>query len=310
MELADVEAFLLLWDELHFGRTAERLYVSPARVSQRIRALEAEIGGALFARTSRRVALTPLGVQFRDDLRPAHAQLTAALSRARAAVRAPVGPLRVGCTATTGGPDMDRLLIAFARAQPECPVIVQELAIEDSVGPLRAGVVDVLVGWLFSGHAPGLTLGPAIAEYPRVLMVSAEHPLAGERSVSQEVLADHPVTNWEVQGDMRALQRSLVPTHTPSGRPVRFHPTPTRTVHEAISLIARNLTVHPTVASISRQSGRDDVVLIPIHDMEPARLGLIWVTAHENERIRALSAVAEGLGTTSDGHASPASARR
>jgi hypothetical protein len=35
VELADVEAFLILAEELHFGRTASRTYVSPARVSQR-----------------------------------------------------------------------------------------------------------------------------------------------------------------------------------------------------------------------------------------------------------------------------------
>jgi len=46
MELADVEAFLVLAEELHFNRTAERMFVSPARVTQRIQALERDIGGA------------------------------------------------------------------------------------------------------------------------------------------------------------------------------------------------------------------------------------------------------------------------
>jgi len=65
MTLAQAEAFLVLCDELHFGRTAERLFLSQARVSRLIASLEAEVGGALFERTSRRVRITPLGEQLR-----------------------------------------------------------------------------------------------------------------------------------------------------------------------------------------------------------------------------------------------------
>jgi hypothetical protein len=69
VELRDIEIFLRLAEELHFGQTAERLHVSQARVSQAIKAQERRIGGALFDRTSRAVVLTPLGQQLREDLR-------------------------------------------------------------------------------------------------------------------------------------------------------------------------------------------------------------------------------------------------
>src|SRR3954452_22116344 len=59
--LAQAEAFLVLTDELHFGRTAERMILSQARVSRLIASLEVEVGGLLFERTSRRVRVTPLG---------------------------------------------------------------------------------------------------------------------------------------------------------------------------------------------------------------------------------------------------------
>ncbi|HZA57554.1 MAG TPA: LysR family transcriptional regulator, partial [Solirubrobacterales bacterium] len=61
MDLAHIETFFILCEELHFGRTAERLHVSQPRVSRLVASLETEIGGALFERTSRRVALTSLG---------------------------------------------------------------------------------------------------------------------------------------------------------------------------------------------------------------------------------------------------------
>jgi len=110
MNLAQVEAFLILADELHFGRTAERLALSQPRVSRLMTALEREVGGALFERTSRRVRLTPLGVRLRAGLQPGFAQIRAALDDARAAAGQPAGVLRIGFTNTTGGDALTSLV--------------------------------------------------------------------------------------------------------------------------------------------------------------------------------------------------------
>src|SRR2546425_11461435 len=80
VELRELEIFLVLAEELHFGRTAERLYLTQPRISQTIRALEDHIGGKLFERTSRRVSLTDLGQHLRDELRPGYAQIQRALT--------------------------------------------------------------------------------------------------------------------------------------------------------------------------------------------------------------------------------------
>jgi DNA-binding transcriptional LysR family regulator len=70
MDLDQVQAFLTLSEELHFGRTADRMYRSQPRISRMIASLETEIGATLFERTNRRVSLTPLGVQLEARLRP------------------------------------------------------------------------------------------------------------------------------------------------------------------------------------------------------------------------------------------------
>ncbi len=61
VELREIQIFLVLAEELHFGRTADRLHVTPARVSQVIKKQERAIGAELFKRTSRNVQLTPVG---------------------------------------------------------------------------------------------------------------------------------------------------------------------------------------------------------------------------------------------------------
>jgi DNA-binding transcriptional LysR family regulator len=312
MEFARIEAFLVLCDELHFGRTAERLHVSQSRVSRLIAALETEVGGALFDRSSRRVALTPLGARLRDDLAPAHAQLTAALADASSLARSPAGMLRVGFAATTAVPALDDLVVAFERRQPDCTLSLHEVDLTDSMGPLQAGEIDVMVCWLVLDE-PGLTVGPAIATYPRMLAVGADHPLAGEKTVSVEVLGDHPVPNWVHRGLDDRIRQAMVPARTPSGRPVAVHPTPVRTVGEVASIIARGKVVLPVTASMRNRWGNDHVVLIPIRDMAPVSLGLIWRTAHENARIRALAHTARTLtaspGTPREAHGKKLDAR-
>ena len=60
MELRQLRIFLALAEELHFGRTAERLQISQPGVSEATRSLESRLGTSLFERTSR-VRLTPAG---------------------------------------------------------------------------------------------------------------------------------------------------------------------------------------------------------------------------------------------------------
>lgn len=291
MELAQIEAFLMLCEEMHFRRTAERLHVSQPRVSRLIASLESEVGAALLERTSRRVVLTPLGERLRNEVAPAYSLLTTAMSNARTAARSP-GLLRLGFTATTAGPPLDRLVTAFERARPDCTLALKEVTLADSYTPLRTGEIDVLVCWLVLDE-PRLTHGPAIASCRRVLAVADDHPLANEERVSVEVLADYPVPNWEFEGIAIQVRRAMVPSRTPSGRPVLVHPTAVRTTSEAVSLVARKQAVLPTVSLQRFENHR--IVLIPIDDMPPVPLGLVWWTANENERIRALAKVANDL---------------
>src|SRR5436305_14849521 len=109
MDTAEIEVFLVLAEELHFGRTAERLRLPQPRVSRLVASLERRAGGALFERTSRRVRLTPLGEQLAGRLRPAYAQLTAALDEARAAARQAVGAVRIGFSPTSNMAPLTRL---------------------------------------------------------------------------------------------------------------------------------------------------------------------------------------------------------
>lgn len=292
MNLDQVEVFLVLSQELHFGRTAERLHLTQSRVSRLLASLEREVGGSLFERTSRRVRLTPLGVRLRDRLAPAHTALLAALDDAKRLARGTKGVLRLGFTVTTEEP-VFLLVDAFESQYEDCRVELSGVNAIDPYGALRRDEVDVLVNWLVVDE-PDLTVGPAIKWMERVLAVSTRHPLAERTSISIEELTDHEVGS-RPPNFPAALFEALVPTHTPSGIPIpRSTRHSIREIHEHAARIARGEIVHPTVA-VQPFRGHDSIVLIPIHDLAPIPVGLIWRTAHENARIRALAKVAAGL---------------
>jgi hypothetical protein len=92
----------------------------------------------------------------------------------------------------------------------------------------------------------------------------------------------------------REILDAFYPSRTLSGHPIpRTHLA--RTHVEALAPVARGLVVHPTVTLVASKLVRDDIALVPITDLPSLPLGLIWCTAHENARIRALAQTATDL---------------
>jgi DNA-binding transcriptional LysR family regulator len=289
VDLTQVRTFLILAEELHFGRAAEQLGLSQPRVSRLIASLEREVGGALFDRTTRRVRLTPLGARLGEGWRPGYGQLLAALDDARTAARQHSGTLRVGFTLTTGGTALTQLVRAFTAAYPDCDVQMRETDVWDLYGALRRDDIDVLVSWL-AVDEPDLTAGPAIECRARALAVSRDHPLVAHGLSSAEDLADYET----VIPPPGAVYDALIPPRTPSGQPVRrTHAVPG--LHETLALVASGQVVHPTVARLPLAQ-RSDIALLPLTGLLPLRLGPIWCTAHENARTRAFADIAATLG--------------
>jgi DNA-binding transcriptional LysR family regulator len=288
VELRELRIFLALADELHFGRTAQRLGISQPGVSEAVRVLESRLGVKVFDRTSRRVRLTSAGETLKRGLAPALAALDQALAAAGELSREVTGLLRVGFVLTTEGPALSRLITTFRARYPTCEVRLQEAETFDAYRALRRGDVDVLCNWL-AVDQPDLTAGIAFAHYQRALAVAPSHHLAAKRTVSVEDLASEEVALLPATTPA-AVYDLLIPPRTPSGRPIR-RTQPVQTINEILSLVAQGRIVHPTSSAVPIFD-RDDVVLIPIRDLPPLPLGLVWRTSRENPRIRALNQTA------------------
>ncbi|MEV4801032.1 LysR family transcriptional regulator [Nonomuraea sp. NPDC049421] len=288
MEFRELECFVVLSEEMHFARTAERLYLSPGRVSQLVRSLESRIGGRLFERTSRRVRLTPLGERFLADLRPSYDGLSQAVRRARAAARGVTRVLRVGFLATptdvvTGS------VRAFERGNPGSEVELIEIPLSDPFGRLRAGEVDVAFT-LLPVDEPDLVTGEPLNRVPYRLGLSVRHPMAGRTVIEAEELASVPLIGLDGPAP-RSWRERIAPPRTPSGRTIS-QAGKVATTQEGLTQVALDrggmLFCTPTAA----HHARPDVAFVPVTGLPASILGLAWPKAGETAAVRAFNEAA------------------
>jgi DNA-binding transcriptional LysR family regulator len=293
VELREIRAFLTLCEELHFGRTAERLRISQTRVSQTIREIETKIGAPLFERTSRRVVLTDLGARLRDDVAPTYEQMTAVLRDAHAASGAIEGTLRVSpLTGPSGGPHLLAMIDAFEARHPACRVQAGIAPFGDPFAPLRRGEVDLMTSWVPLDQSD-LVIGPVVSVESRVLMVAHDHLLAERAAVTIEDVADYRVPRFPQIPD--ELHEVWIPSRTPSGRAIErvdVH-LQGQDIVQLAARVARGQVVHPTVPSIAAYVGVHRIAYVPITDLPPLRSALVWRCGSKDRRVLEFARIAE-----------------
>ncbi|MFE9566048.1 LysR family transcriptional regulator [Streptomyces sp. NPDC006487] len=296
MELRDIEIFLTLSEELHFGRTAERLHVSAARISQAIKKQERSIGAELFERTSRQVRLTPVGEQLRDDLRPVYQGLKASMDRARLTAQGKTDVLRINLLVSNAH-ELRPFWDAFRSRNPTCGLRFRYNGYVDPFGPLRRGEADLLLAWL-PVEEPDLTVGPVLFEEPRVAAVASDHRLAVRPSVSLEVFADHGVIGGEsLQPDY--WEDAFMPFHAPSGRAIERISCFAAELDSLFMIISSGEAIHSFAAQVTRFHVRPDITYLHLHDAPMMRWGLVWRSDNDNPMVRSFVAIARELGTMS-----------
>ena len=194
MDLRHLRYFLAVAEEGHFGRAAERLHIVQPALSMQIKALEEELGGPLFTRTSRRVELTEAGHLLRAEAQRTLEQAEHTRLTVQRAIRGETGRVRVGFSgnAVFSGKLMQDLR-AFHKAYPDAELVVQEIAPQLHADAILTGQLDV-------GYTPdyGWQLDPALRSEPAgawqmMLAMADDHPLASQECLTLAMLADQPL---------------------------------------------------------------------------------------------------------------------
>jgi LysR family transcriptional regulator, benzoate and cis,cis-muconate-responsive activator of ben and cat genes len=234
VDLRQIDCFLAVATDLHFGKAAERLSLAQSSVSEAIRSLEHEVGGRLFVRTSRRVQLTDLGAKLRLGVEPAALVLRATLEDCRKTALGKSNRVRIGFL----GGGLYELTLPFVRqlkAKFNLDVDWVELTLLDQFEAVATGKVDAAFCRLPLSH-DGLVQGSILFEDKRKLIVPIDHRLADRTLIDPEELALETLPTLPDDHQLGAWAAIHFPDHTPSGRPIARGPVVT-TVRECLAVV-------------------------------------------------------------------------
>lgn len=184
MELRHLKYFMVVAEELHFTRAAERLNIGQPPLSQQIQALEDELGVLLFERTRRKVELTEAGKRLLTGARRVFAETEHAVEEARRAARGDVGELRVGFSASIPFTSLlPKVLHDYREAHPGVELTLSGLFSAEQYDALLAGRLDVgLLRYAGTEIPPEIELHEITRDALRVV-IHENHPLAKNESV-------------------------------------------------------------------------------------------------------------------------------
>jgi DNA-binding transcriptional LysR family regulator len=200
IEFRQLRQFVVLAEELNFGRAAIRLHMSQPPLSVAMRNLEAQVGAMLFDRSRHHVRLTPAGQVFHKDAQRLLQQAQEATERARRAAQGLDGSLRLSFVPSAA---LDVLPAIFKRFQHDYPTVQLRLIAETTARQLvdlRKGEVELalVVGPVYEAH--DLTLVNLQAQ-KFVIAVPRSHPLATRRSVKIKALAAESFISFPASED-------------------------------------------------------------------------------------------------------------
>lgn len=141
-EIWQLRYFLAVAEHLHFGRAAQALHISQPPLSRAIRGLEERLGVTLFARTRRRVELTPEGARLLEETRRTLGQLERTALELRGMAAGEQGRLRLGFVSLADYGVLPNLLKTFKVARPGVSLALREMLSPEQAAALSAGDLD------------------------------------------------------------------------------------------------------------------------------------------------------------------------
>jgi DNA-binding transcriptional LysR family regulator len=180
-ELFQLRCFVVVAEELHFGRAAARLFMTQPPLSRQIQLLEHALGVKLLERSTRLVTLTAAGKSFYSNAVHLLKQADQAAIEAKRIDKGQTGRVVLGFTAVAGYDLIPRLLSAARTGLPEVDIVLKEMVSMDQIAALASNVIDLgFVRPLNTKHSFSTEL---VSSEPLMLAVHASHPLARRRSI-------------------------------------------------------------------------------------------------------------------------------
>lgn len=188
MTTMQLECFLAVAETLSFAKAANQLNVTQPAVTQQIRALEEELTVQLFNRTTRMVRLTMEGHIFLDDARNILRMMQFTKKRFEERREKESHPFSIGCHDYDELELLPEVLRKMAEKEPALHPVFQVIPFQHLYRLLAEEIVDVVIAFQEKEEKESYGTYVEFAKIPIVGVLSSDHPLAGEQSLSAEML--------------------------------------------------------------------------------------------------------------------------
>lgn len=273
MTLTDLRYIVALARERHFGRAAEKCFVSQPTLSVAVKKLEDELGVILFERSPQEVRVTPVGEQIVAQAERVLGESAQLAEIASAGKNPLVGPLRLGVIYTIGPWLLPKLVPLLHERAPEMPLLLEENYTHRLLEKLKSAELDVAVLAL-PVDEPGLVVQAVYDELFRAL-VPVNHHWAKLKSVDPGKLLEQPLLMLGRGNCFRDQVLDLC-TRAGEGGPQVLESSSLETIRHMVAS-GVGITVMPATAVDDIK--RDDPLLRVRPFVEPMpsrRVALVW----------------------------------
>lgn len=196
MNLRQIELVLAVAEESSFTRAALRCHTVQSALSHQVARLEAELGTALFERSSRHVRLTPAGQAFVRQARVALQAARRIPEVVSAASGQMTGQLAIGAITALGEIDIVALIAEFRARHAQVDIRLAQAGSEELLARLRDGRLDAALVGLWHGERIEGLERLRLVEERLVAVLPPAHPLAERTRVTLAQLAALPLVDY------------------------------------------------------------------------------------------------------------------
>lgn len=293
MTLTELRYIVTLARERHFGRAAEKCFVSQPTLSVAVKKLEDELGVALFERAPNEVRVTEIGNRLVAQAETVLSEAARVTEIAAAGKDPLAGPLRIGCIYTIAPYLLPKLVPLLKERAPAMPLIIEENLTARLLEKLKGGELDVAVVALPIDE-PGLVVQAVYDEVFRALC-PVGYAWCKQKSVDPASLLTAPLL---MLGPGNCFRDQVLDLCTGASRDAGNSPQILEgSSLETIRLMVASgvgVTVMPASA-VDGISAKDPLLRVrPFADPQPTRrVGLVWRSSFP--RHRAIDVVRKGL---------------
>ena len=205
MTLVQLKHLIELANNGSFSQSANKLHLTQPALSRSIKALEDELGQALFDRVGRKNELTAFGAHIVLRARVLVDEANELHQTSLQLQKGEIGQFRIGLGSGPGAMLMTPLLMVMANEHPQAHIDISRGSTALLVQALRDRLLDALILDIRSLQpAPDLKVD-AVQEMKGSFMCRAGHPLAKKRQVTLAQLREYPVASTPLSDEVARI---------------------------------------------------------------------------------------------------------